>query len=86
VRFSIWTFRICWQDESDVGVLVDVNAKNRLIILHVGSINGFLQNAELIYKAGNSTGDYHSQMNHVNSRSGYGISLLYLFLRKATKL
>jgi hypothetical protein len=34
----------CWQDESDVGVLVDVNAKNRLIILHVGSsINGFLQ-------------------------------------------
>jgi hypothetical protein len=34
--------------------------------LHVGSINCFLQNAELIYKAGNSTGDYHGQMNHVN--------------------
>jgi hypothetical protein len=49
------TFRKCWQDESDVGVLVDVNAKNRLIILHEGSINGFFQNAELIYKARNST-------------------------------
>jgi hypothetical protein len=63
---SSLTFRKCWQDESDVGVLVYVNAKNRLIILHVGSIIGFLQNAELIYKAGNSTGDYHGQMNHVN--------------------
>jgi hypothetical protein len=60
------TFRKCWQDESDVGVLVDVNAKNRLIILHVGSINGFLKNAELIYKAGNSPADYHGQMNQVN--------------------
>jgi hypothetical protein len=60
------TFRKCWQDESDFGVLVDVNEKNRLIILHIGSINGFLQNVELIYKAGNSTGDYHGQMNHVN--------------------
>jgi hypothetical protein len=59
------TFRKCWQDESD-GVLVDVNEKNRLIILHVGSIIGFLQNAELIYKVENSTGDYHGQMNHVN--------------------
>jgi hypothetical protein len=34
--------------------------------MHVVSINGFLQNSELIYKAGNSTGDCHSQMNHVN--------------------
>jgi hypothetical protein len=46
-------FRKCWQDESDVGVLVDVNAKSILIILHVGNINELLQNAELIYKAGN---------------------------------
>jgi hypothetical protein len=60
------TFRKCWQDESNIGVLVDVNAKNRLIILPVGSISGFLQNTELIYKAGNSKGDYHCQMNHVN--------------------
>jgi hypothetical protein len=63
---SNMTFRRCWQDESDVGVLVDVNAKNRLIILLVGSINGFFQNAELIYKVENSTGDYHGQMNHLN--------------------
>jgi hypothetical protein len=63
--YSNLTFRKCWQDESD-GVLGDVNAKRRLIILHVRSTSGFLQNAELIYKAGNSTGDYHGQMNHVN--------------------
>jgi hypothetical protein len=43
-----------------------VNAKNRLIIFHVDIINGFLQNAELIYKAGKSTDDYHGQMNDVN--------------------
>jgi hypothetical protein len=49
------TFSKCWQDESDEMC----TRKGDLIILLVGSISGFLQNAELIYKAGNSTGDYH---------------------------
>ncbi|KAJ4446436.1 hypothetical protein ANN_13132 [Periplaneta americana] len=42
------------------------SAGNRLIVLHAGSKNGSLRNAELVYKAGSASGDYHGQMNQVN--------------------
>jgi transposase len=35
-------------------------------MLHVGGINGFLPNSQLVYKAGSATGDYHGQMNSAN--------------------
>jgi hypothetical protein len=35
-------------------------------MLHVGGGNGFVLNSQLIYKAGNVTGDYHGQMNGAN--------------------
>lgn len=38
----------------------------RLIIVHAGSENGFIENAGLIFKAGLTTGDYHGQMNKDN--------------------
>jgi hypothetical protein len=49
-----------------MGVQADVNSGNRLIMLHVRGINGFLPNAELIYKAVSAKGDYHGQMNAAN--------------------
>jgi hypothetical protein len=43
-----------------------VNSGNRLIMLHVGGINGFLPNAALIYKAGSAVGHCNGQMNAAN--------------------
>jgi hypothetical protein len=35
-------------------------------VVHIGSKNGFLEGVELIFKAGNASGDYHGQKNSVN--------------------
>ncbi|XP_055928589.1 uncharacterized protein LOC129959724 [Argiope bruennichi] len=45
---------------------INVNSKNRLIIVHAGSSTGFIPGAQLIYKASTKTGDYHGQMNYEN--------------------
>jgi hypothetical protein len=34
-------------------------AGNRLILLHAGSENGFLDNTMLVYKAAKVSGDFH---------------------------
>jgi len=38
----------------------------RLIVVHAGSKNGFVEGAQLVYKASSCTGDYHKEMNAVN--------------------
>ena len=60
------TVRKCWQSESQPGVLSKTNSSNRLIVVHAGSENGFLQNSLLIFQAGRVTGDYHGQMDARN--------------------
>jgi hypothetical protein len=50
------SFRKCWQNEEVVGVQTNVNSGNRLNMLRVGGINGFLPDAALIYKAESATG------------------------------
>jgi hypothetical protein len=55
------TFKKCWQRDDVMGIQMNVNSENRLIMLHVGGINGFLPNSQLVYKAGSATGDYHGQ-------------------------
>jgi hypothetical protein len=61
------TFQKCWQKNGDVeGVMPTGSAANRLIILNMGSKNGFLPGCFLMYKAGTTTGDYHGQMNSGN--------------------
>jgi hypothetical protein len=57
------TYKKCWQSVEVTGVCADGTAGNRLIMVHVGSSAGFLKYAELVYKAGTATGDYHRQMN-----------------------
>ncbi|XP_063215599.1 uncharacterized protein LOC134527137 [Bacillus rossius redtenbacheri] len=61
------TMNKCWQKTDSVkGILTPGNASNRLIIVHIGSANGFLDNALLVFKAGAASGDYHGQMNAEN--------------------
>ncbi|KAF8782117.1 hypothetical protein HNY73_012444 [Argiope bruennichi] len=60
------TFRKCWQSDTISGAEINVNSKNRLIIVHAGSSTGFIPGAQLIYKASTKTGDYHGQMNYEN--------------------
>jgi hypothetical protein len=55
------TYKMCWQSEEVRGLCADENASNRLIMVHVGSSAGFLKDAELVYKAGTPTGDYHGR-------------------------
>jgi hypothetical protein len=59
-------FRKCWQSDDIMGIQANVNSVNRLITLHVGGINGFVPNAQLVYKAGSATGYYHDQIKSAN--------------------
>ncbi|KAJ4427079.1 hypothetical protein ANN_24694, partial [Periplaneta americana] len=60
------TFKKCLQIEELSGVCADENAANSLIMIPVGSRAGFLQVSALLYKAGTTTRNYHSQMNGLN--------------------
>ncbi|XP_054265845.1 uncharacterized protein LOC128988514 [Macrosteles quadrilineatus] len=60
------TFQKCWQSVDVDGVLPDMNASNRVIVVDIGSNEGFLQGGRLIYKANSAKGDYHGQMNFSN--------------------
>ncbi|KAF8794704.1 hypothetical protein HNY73_002653 [Argiope bruennichi] len=60
------TFKKCWQDDTVLGAIANVNSKNRLIVVHAGSSTGFLMGALLVYKASTKSGDYHGQMNYEN--------------------
>jgi hypothetical protein len=43
-----------------------VSGSNRLIVVHIGSKDGFLPGAQLAYKANSMSEDYHRQMNYDN--------------------
>jgi hypothetical protein len=51
-----------------MSIQTNVNQANGLIVLHVQGINGYLANAEVIYRAGSARGDYHEQTNTENSK------------------
>ncbi|XP_066944515.1 uncharacterized protein [Macrobrachium rosenbergii] len=61
-----YTVGKCWKDnktENATGIKVPSGKGGRLIILHAGSAEGFIPNAELKFTAKND-GDYHRQINH----------------------
>lgn len=60
------TVNKCWQNEQVFGVTSNMRSSGRLIVVHVGSVTGFVPNADVIFKAGCATGDYHGQMNEEN--------------------
>ena len=60
-----YTVAKCWTDTTSPqanGVRQPTGKGSRLIILHAGTKDGFVDNAELIFQAKND-GDYHNQMN-----------------------
>lgn len=60
------THKTCWQSDEIRGVATDTSAGNRLIVVAAGSETGFVKDSVLVFKAGQSTGDYHGQMDGRN--------------------
>jgi hypothetical protein len=52
--------------DSSEGLNFPVSKGERLIMIHTGGENGFVENALLMRKPNSNTGDYHSQMNFQN--------------------
>lgn len=57
-----------WSDSSNNGLLTPISKGNYAIIVHAGHENGFVNNALLIFKSGQKSGDYHDAMNFSNYR------------------
>jgi hypothetical protein len=53
----------CWQLNGEGGFQVPTGKGNRLIILHAGSQDGFVENAALIFPSKTGSADYHDEMN-----------------------
>ncbi|KAJ2954281.1 hypothetical protein O0L34_g2532 [Tuta absoluta] len=58
--------RKCWQSENERGATNSIGKGPRLIIVHAGGRDGFVNNGLLIFKSHSKTGDYHGDMNTVN--------------------
>ena len=52
----------CWKS-NDVGLNVPIGKGDRYIIVHAGSKDGFIPNAQDVFKGNASKGDYHTEMN-----------------------
>ena len=72
------TFCKCWWECEVIGIHTHVNWGNRLIMLHIGGIGGFL--ALCIYKARWKAIDYHGQMNATNFKNWRAKKITWNFL------
>lgn len=55
-----------WTDSSNKCLHKPTSKGERIIIIHAGGEKGFVPNALAMWKAGQSSGDYHEQMNRRN--------------------
>lgn len=55
-----------WTDNSNEGMRRPISKGSRFIIVHAGGKRGFVDGALLVYKAHQTTGDYHKEMNFEN--------------------
>lgn len=55
-----------WTDGSTKGLKTPISKGQRVVIVHAGSVAGFVPNALLTFKAGSKSGDYHDNMNYEN--------------------
>lgn len=53
----------CWQMNGEGGIKVPTGKGIRIIILHAGSKDGFVRNAELVFRSKSNSDDYHQEMN-----------------------
>lgn len=58
--------RKCWQSKEERGATNAIGKGARLIIVHAGSRDGFVNNGLLIFTSHSKSGDYHGDMNAVN--------------------
>ncbi|XP_041974434.1 uncharacterized protein LOC121729854 [Aricia agestis] len=63
---SHYTVRKCWQNSSDASIMKNTNPGQRWILVHAGGENGFIPEADLLYKCKSKTGDYHNEMDTTN--------------------
>ncbi|XP_066965438.1 uncharacterized protein [Macrobrachium rosenbergii] len=74
-NYSVGKCRINSKSERATGMKVPTGKGSRLIILHAGSKEGFVPDAQLVFSAKND-GDYHHQMNHVVFEEWFSNQLL----------
>jgi hypothetical protein len=67
-------------------VLADGTAGNRLVTVYTGLDDGFIICAQLMYKAGTASGDYHKQMNRHNLEKLVKEKLLHNFPEKSVAI
>jgi hypothetical protein len=64
---SSLTFKKCWQgDEVDGVMTTTTSTSHRLTVVHIGSSNGILEGAGLVFEVRTASGDCHGQMNADN--------------------
>ncbi|XP_043264226.1 uncharacterized protein LOC122404355 [Colletes gigas] len=63
LRGNTLSFSKCWQSNEIIGISKNNSSSHRLVIVHAGGENGFINGAELIYKPTSTVGDYHGQMD-----------------------
>ncbi|KAL4708513.1 hypothetical protein ACJJTC_014121 [Scirpophaga incertulas] len=61
--FSIETARQAYQRGLSTGLKGPSGKGKRLIILHIGNEDGFVENGHLIFESKRGDGDYHQEMN-----------------------
>jgi hypothetical protein len=69
-----------------VGNALELNMRNKPIILHNGSLNGFIPIPQLTHIAGSERGDYHSQMDHFTSEKWAYEKFLPYLLQNSVEL
>jgi hypothetical protein len=58
-------FKKCWQGDA-VDLVITTSTSHILIMMNIGSSNGFLEGTGLVFRAGTASGDYQGQMNADN--------------------
>ena len=60
-KYNIWHKNV-WTDDEQSGLKIAVS-KGRVVVIHAGGENGFVQYALVMCKSRSNQGDYHSDMN-----------------------
>ena len=69
------TMHKCWQSD-EISLKAPFSKGDRLIILHAGSEQGFIEGADLIFKSKTRSGDYHDKMNSENFQKWLSTKLI----------
>ncbi|XP_050307716.1 uncharacterized protein LOC126744378 [Anthonomus grandis grandis] len=70
------SFRSSWQDDTKHTDSRKNSEGHRYIVVHAGTKDGFIKGANLIFKSGLKTGDYHDNMNRKNFENWFKTQLV----------